>query len=267
MCDHVLHGVTWHLSSEHLAQLQCQECSPWSHQWWLISTARWQNSEQPWAAGMGTLHSLHPASSSHHTFLPHWPGKHNWCCSLQQSMNSYFLNLLRSCCISLLKPPNRAEVCPWKPSLLCSSYAVCCYTFASNLLLLLIHLDWNSKLVWRRPELFIAARTKISQGMRCTSVLKTAWCVRVNDACVALWGSCSQPLGMMGVWVMTIKTWKPICLWQWKLGGVFWYSSCFCLTLIVNIATLGPGVPPKSVFQLSQEQFCGHIGASISDRV
>lgn len=112
-----------------------------------------------------TAFILPAASNTHHTLLPHWPGKHDWCCSLEhQSIFSYILNLLHSCCISLLKPPNRAEVCPWKPSLLCTSYAVCCYTFASNLLLLLIHLDWNSKLVWRCPELFIGSTYKDKSG-------------------------------------------------------------------------------------------------------
>lgn len=36
-----------------------------------------------------------------------------------------------------------------------TSYAVCCYSFTSDLLPELIHLEWNSKLVWRCPELFI----------------------------------------------------------------------------------------------------------------
>lgn len=104
-CDHVLHGVTWHLSSEHLAQLQCQECSPLSHQQWLIGTARWQNSEQPRTAGMGTAFILPAASSTHHTLLPHWPGKHDWCCSLEQPIFSCGFNLLHSWCVSPSKPP------------------------------------------------------------------------------------------------------------------------------------------------------------------
>lgn len=183
-CERVLHGVTWHLSSEHLAQLQCQECSPLSHQQWLTGTACWQNSGSPGLQGWAQPSSCQLPPD---LITPSCPtGQAN---TTGAALGNSPSSLMSLCCISLLKPPNRAEVCPWKPSLLCASYTVCCYTFASNLLLLLIHLDWNGKLVWRCPELFIGSTYQDKSGhemhldAEVNMVCESEWC------CVALWGA------------------------------------------------------------------------------
>lgn len=101
------------------------------------------------------------------------------CCFLEQSVFSYVLNLL----ILYFSLKNTAEGCPWKPLLLYTSYAVCCYTSMSDLLLVLIHLEWNSKLVWRRPELFIDNKYKDKSrhemyllGVEANVVCKSEWC-------------------------------------------------------------------------------------------
>lgn len=162
--------------------------------------------KQPRTAGMGTLHSLHPASSSQHTFLPHWPGKHCCCCSL--SSPSSLMSLTCSTHAAFLSSSLPTEQKCVHGNLPCFALATadCCYTFASNLLPLLIHLDWNGKLVWRCPELFIGSTSQDKSGH------EMHLGAEVNVVCEREWCSCgfvgellSAP-AVVRDWVMTIKT-------------------------------------------------------------